>query len=59
MKTNKMIEKLNNSKLPIIKIDESLNRFRDRNMFPEKLERANKLLAKSGLPKELSKIKKK
>jgi hypothetical protein len=42
---------LNNIKHPVIKIDKSLERFRGRVLFPEKLALANKLLANVKLPK--------
>lgn len=46
-----MIEKLNNSKLPIIPIDKKLEKYRGKVLFPEKLEKANKILSQSKLPK--------
>jgi hypothetical protein len=46
------IEQLNNSKIPIIVIDKKLEKFRDKTLFPEKLIKANEILAKVGLPKE-------
>jgi hypothetical protein len=45
------ISELNKVKVPIVKIDKSLERFRGKVLFPEKLELANKLLAKVKLPK--------
>jgi hypothetical protein len=45
------ISDLNKAKVPIIKIDKSLERFRGKVLFPEKLELANKLLANIKLPK--------
>lgn len=48
---NSMIEKLNKSKLPIIPIDKSLEKYRGKVLFPKKLEKANEILAKSKLPK--------
>ena len=45
------IEDLNKKKIPIVKIDKSLERFRGKILFPEKLEKANKVLARVGLPK--------
>lgn len=38
--------------LPQYTIDESLNRFSGKNLFPEQLRRVNEALAKYGLPKE-------
>lgn len=51
MNTMKKIEELNNSKIPIIVIDKNLERFRGKTLFPEKLARANEIIAKYGLPK--------
>jgi len=45
------IEHLNKSKFPAIVIDKSLERFKGRILFPKKLEKANEVLAKAGLPK--------
>jgi hypothetical protein len=46
-----MIEKLNQSKVPILVFDKRLEEFRDRNLFPEKLEKAKEIFAKFGIPK--------
>lgn len=45
------IKPTNQSKVPQIEIDKKLERFRGKVLFPEKLEKANQLLAKSELPK--------
>jgi hypothetical protein len=45
------IEELNKAKIPIVKIDKNLERFRGKILFPEKLALANKLLANAKLPK--------
>jgi hypothetical protein len=45
------IEKLNSSKLPIVPIDKKLEKYRGKILFPEKLVKANEILAKSTLPK--------
>ena len=45
------IEKLNQSKVPIIAFDKKLEKLRGKVLFPEKLKKANEILAKSGLPK--------
>lgn len=50
MTVEEKIEKLNQSKVPIIVIDKRLERFRGKVLFPEKLKRANEILAKTGLP---------
>jgi len=44
------LEDLNKSKVPIVKIDKKLERFRGKVLFPEKLEQANTILKKVGLP---------
>jgi hypothetical protein len=45
------IDELNKSKVPIVKIDKKLERFRGKVLFPEKLALANKLLTNAKLPK--------
>lgn len=44
------IEKLNKTKTPIVKIDKSLEKLRGQNLLPEKLKKANEVIAKVGLP---------
>lgn len=44
------IEQLNKAKIPIVRIDKRLERFHGKVLFPDKLEQANKTLAKVGLP---------
>jgi hypothetical protein len=39
------VEILNNSKLPIIVFDKKLEKFREKTLFPEKLEKANEILS--------------
>lgn len=46
------IEELNQSKIPLVKIDKRLDRFNGKVLFPEKLELANSLLVHAILPKE-------
>ena len=46
------IDKLNKSKVPVIVFDTKLEQFRDRVLFPDKLEKANQILSKTGLPKK-------
>ena len=48
----KTIEELNASKLPIVIIDKSLDKLDDVVLFPEKVEKAKKNIAKIGLPKK-------
>ena len=39
------------SKYPKIIFDKNLEQFRGKELFPEKLKRANEILAKTGIPK--------
>jgi len=48
----KIIKEIKNRKIPIVKIDESLNKYDDIVLFPEKLEKANQKLKGIGLPKK-------
>jgi hypothetical protein len=57
MKKMKETQKLNKMKAPIVVIDESLNKYNDVVLFPEKLERANEILKKTGHPKDYLKSK--
>ena len=52
MKTElpKFIQELNESKVPIVTIDPSLEKYRDKILFPEKLARAEELLKNAKLP---------
>ncbi len=45
-----LIEKLNESKLPIIPIDSRLEKYRGKVLFPKKLQKANEILSESKLP---------
>ena len=45
------IKKLNKSKTPIVKIDKSLEKLRGKGLVPEKLAKANEVIARVGLPK--------
>ncbi len=42
--------KIDLSKKPIVKINKSLDFFNDKPLFPEKLEKANDMLKRIGLP---------
>ena len=42
---------ININKKPIVLIDKSLDSFNDKVLFPEKVEKANRMLKKIGLPK--------
>ncbi len=45
------IKELNKKNVPIVKIDKALNKYDDIVLFPDKLEKANKMLRTVGLPK--------
>ena len=49
MKVTTEIKKRN---IPIVRIDKSLNKYDDVILFPDKLEKANEMLRKVGLPKQ-------
>ena len=46
----KKVEELRNGKVPIVAIDRALGKYRNKIMFPEKLEKANKMLKTAKLP---------
>lgn len=46
------IKKLNQGKLPIVRIEKKLNKLADKDLFPEKLEQANETLLTAELPKK-------
>ncbi len=48
----KITTELKKRKIPIVKVDSSLNKFDEIVLFPEKLEKANEMLKKVGLPKQ-------
>lgn len=50
------IKDLNNSKTPVVRINDSLEKLKGAVLFPKKLAKANKTLNEVGLPK--AKIKK-
>jgi hypothetical protein len=45
------INDINTKMKPIILVDKSLDFFNDKVLFPKKLEKANEMLKKNGLPK--------
>lgn len=47
------IEELNKAKIPLIKIDKKLEKFKGKILFPKKLEMANDLLSRAVLPSKL------
>ena len=48
----KVITEIKKRKIPIVRVDESLNEYDDKILFPDKLEKANEMLKKIGLPKQ-------
>ena len=53
------INELNKKKVPVVRIDKSLNKYSNVILFPEKLKKANEMLRTIGLPKETLKQAKK
>jgi hypothetical protein len=47
----KTMSEINEKKVPAVRIDSSLDKYDDIVLFPEKLEKANEKLTKSGFPK--------
>lgn len=45
-------QSINNRNVPIMRIDDSLEKYEDKVLFPKKLEKANETLASIGLPKQ-------
>ena len=45
------IKELNKSKLPVVRIDNSLEKYKDKVLFKDKLDKANEMLKTVGLPK--------
>jgi len=46
----KSILELNETKVPVVRIDPSLNKYADKVLFPEKVEKAKQAFEKFGLP---------
>jgi hypothetical protein len=51
----KITNEIKKRKIPIVKIDNTLDKYDDQVLFPEKLEKANEMLKKIGLPKKWTK----
>lgn len=49
------IEELKMRKTPVVAIDKSLEKYKGKVLFPEKLEKANDALKRIGLPKSTTK----
>ena len=50
------IKDINTKKKPIVVIDKSLDFFNDKVLFPDKLDKANDMLKKVGLPKNIATV---
>lgn len=48
----KIIKEIKKRKIPIVTINKALNKLDNEILFPEKLEKANNMLRKIGLPKQ-------
>ena len=48
----KVISEIKKRKIPIVRIDKSLNEYDEMILFPDKLEKANEMLRTIGLPKQ-------
>jgi|GEM_PF-394154 len=46
----KTVQELNSSKVPVVRIDPSLEQYREKMLFPEKLAKANQMLETATLP---------
>lgn len=46
----KPVEDIKDRKVPFVTIDPSLDKLKDQNLFPEKLEKANAMLKTAKLP---------
>jgi hypothetical protein len=49
--TMKKIEELNKRKVPVVRIDNSLEKYKTIPLFQDKVDKANEVLKKVGLPK--------
>lgn len=48
----KITSEIKKRKVPIVTIDQSLNKYDDMVLFPDKLAKANEMLRRVGLPKQ-------
>jgi hypothetical protein len=46
------VKKLNKKKIPIVTIDNSLEKYKNEPLFQDKVDKANEVLQKVGLPKK-------
>jgi hypothetical protein len=47
------IKELNKGKVPIVRIDSTLEKYKDKVLFKDKLDKANEVLRTIGLPKSI------
>jgi hypothetical protein len=52
----KTVKELNSSKVPIVPIDPSLEQYREKVLFPEKLAKANEMLKSANLPNKKARV---
>ncbi len=50
------IKKLNKKKIPIVTIDNSLEKYKNQPLFQDKVDKANEVLRKVGLPKNKKRV---
>ena len=48
----KTVAEIKSRKTPIVRIDSSLDKYDGKILFPDKLEKANEMLKKVGLPRQ-------
>ena len=48
----KVTTEIKKRKIPIVRVDKSLNKYDSKILFPDKLEKANEMLRKTGIPKQ-------
>ena len=51
MKNKDLIDDLNKRRIPVVKIDETLDKYKDIPLFQDKVDKANDILKRVGLPK--------
>lgn len=47
----KKIDELNRKKVPVVRIDNSLEQYKEQPLFQDKVDKANEILKNIGLPK--------
>jgi hypothetical protein len=50
------IKKLNKKKIPIVTINNSLEKYKNEPLFQDKVDKANEVLRKVGLPKKKKRV---